>query len=160
MHRVTRARQSFWYSRESPFGVALLLRSEYLKGFSPMKSKKLSSRAAKSSGPDRGEVMNGAEILVSCLEREGTRIVFAYPGGASMPIHQALTKSKKIRVVLASARAGGCVCRRGLRAGYGKAGCLHGDIGPRCDESRHRHCRCLHGLGSAGGNYRAGQSEA
>ena len=41
--------------------------------------------------------MNGAEILVECLEREGVDVVFAYPGGCSMPIHQALTKTKKIR---------------------------------------------------------------
>lgn len=42
----------------------------------------------------------GADILVQCLEREGVDIVFAYPGGASMEIHQALTRSDKITNVL------------------------------------------------------------
>ena len=31
--------------------------------------------------------MTGAEVLVECLVREGVDVVFAYPGGASMPIH-------------------------------------------------------------------------
>ncbi len=53
-----------------------------------MKTKKTSTSAAKSSAPDRGPVMDGAAILVNCLEREGVDVIFAYPGGASMPIHQ------------------------------------------------------------------------
>ena len=34
------------------------------------------------------------------MEREGVDLVFAYPGGASMEIHQALTRSKTIRNIL------------------------------------------------------------
>ena len=95
-----------------------------------MKSKKLSSRLAKSSGPDRGEVMNGAEILVSCLEREGARIVFAYPGGASMPIHQALTRSKKIRVVLPRHEQGGAFAAEGYARATGRPGVCMATSGP------------------------------
>ena len=51
--------------------------------------------------------MNGAEILVECLEREGVDVVFAYPGACSMPIHQALTKTKKIRTILPRHEQGG-----------------------------------------------------
>ena len=36
--------------------------------------------------------MSGADILVESLIRQGVDTVFAYPGGASMPLHQALTK--------------------------------------------------------------------
>lgn len=39
------------------------------------------------------EPRKGADILVQALEREGVGRVFAYPGGASMEIHQALTRS-------------------------------------------------------------------
>ena len=39
----------------------------------------------------------GADILVQALEREGVDQVFAYPGGASMEIHQALTRSPTIQ---------------------------------------------------------------
>ena len=34
--------------------------------------------------------MSGADILVESLIRNGVEVVFAYPGGASMPIHQSL----------------------------------------------------------------------
>ena len=95
-----------------------------------MKSRKLSSRSAKTSGPDRGDVMNGAEILVSCLEREGVRIVFAYPGGASMPIHQALTKSKKLRVVLPRHEQGGAFAAEGYARATGHAGVCMATSGP------------------------------
>ena len=49
----------------------------------------------KSSGAIHGATqampMSGATVLVQCLVNHGVDTVFAYPGGASMPIHQALT---------------------------------------------------------------------
>ncbi|TMP98659.1 MAG: acetolactate synthase, partial [Verrucomicrobia bacterium] len=47
-----------------------------------------------------GPTMQGSDILVTALEREGVDTIFAYPGGASMELHQALTRSKKIRTIL------------------------------------------------------------
>jgi hypothetical protein len=46
-----------------------------------------------------GSAMAGSDLLVAALEREGVEVIFAYPGGASMEIHQALTKST-IRTIL------------------------------------------------------------
>ncbi|KAM0935943.1 putative acetolactate synthase [Dioscorea sansibarensis] len=43
------------------------------------------------------EPRKGADILVEALELAGVTDVFAYPGGASMEIHQALTRSPTIR---------------------------------------------------------------
>lgn len=94
-----------------------------------MKTRKTSSTAAKSS-PDRGQVMDGAEILVSCLEREGVEVVFAYPGGASMPIHQALTKSAKLRVILPRHEQGGVFAAEGYARATGKAGVCMATSGP------------------------------
>ncbi len=37
---------------------------------------------------------------MQALEREGVGRIFAYPGGASMEIHQALTRSPTIRNIL------------------------------------------------------------
>lgn len=74
--------------------------------------------------------MNGAEILVSCLEREGVEVVFAYPGGASMPIHQALTGSKKIRVVLPRHEQGGVFAAEAYGRATGKAGVCMATSGP------------------------------
>jgi acetolactate synthase-1/2/3 large subunit len=51
-----------------------------------------------------GPLMFGRDIFVEALEREGVEVIFAYPGGASMEIHQSLTKSK-IRTILPAPRA-------------------------------------------------------
>ena len=38
--------------------------------------------------------LTGADILVEALIHQGAKHVFAYPGGASMPLHQALRKCR------------------------------------------------------------------
>jgi acetolactate synthase-1/2/3 large subunit len=95
-----------------------------------MKTKKPSPRSAKKPANERGKVMNGAEILVECLEREGVEVIFAYPGGASMPIHQALTKSKKLRVILPRHEQGGVFAAEGYARTTGKAGVCMATSGP------------------------------
>jgi acetolactate synthase-1/2/3 large subunit len=94
-----------------------------------MKTKKSTTKKSDSK-PDRGPVMNGAEILVACLEREGVDVIFAYPGGCSMPIHQALTKTKKIRTVLPRHEQGGVFAAEGYARVSGKAGVCMATSGP------------------------------
>ncbi|PIN15094.1 Thiamine pyrophosphate-requiring enzyme [Handroanthus impetiginosus] len=53
------------------------------------------------------------DVLVEALEREGVTDVFAYPGGASMEIHQALTRSNIIRNVLPRHEQGGVFAAEG-----------------------------------------------
>src|SRR5947209_2384819 len=50
-------------------------------------------KSASARRPEVGPAMKGSEIVIACLEREGVDTIFAYPGGASMEFHQALTKS-------------------------------------------------------------------
>src|SRR3982075_3895161 len=78
----------------------------------------------------RGEPMNGAEILVAALEREGVEVIFAYPGGASMPIHQALTRSTKIRTILPRHEQGGVFAAGGYGRATGRAGVCMATSGP------------------------------
>src|ERR1700704_3635854 len=87
-------------------------------------SKKANSR------PERGPIMSGSEILVACLEREGVDTIFAYPGGASMEIHQALTRSKKIRTVLPRHEQGGAFAAEGYARATGRAGVCMATSGP------------------------------
>jgi acetolactate synthase I/II/III large subunit len=47
-----------------------------------------------------GEARKATDILVEALERKGVEHVFVYLGGVSMEIHQALTRSRRIRNVL------------------------------------------------------------
>jgi acetolactate synthase-1/2/3 large subunit len=77
-----------------------------------------------------GPAMSGSEILVACLEREGVDTIFAYPGGASMEVHQALTRSKKIRVVLPRHEQGGAFAAEGYARATGKAGVCMATSGP------------------------------
>ena len=74
--------------------------------------------------------MNGAEILVRCLERESVDTIFAYPGGASMPIHQALTRSTKIRTILPRHEQGGVFAAEGYARATGRAGVVMATSGP------------------------------
>src|SRR5437588_12008404 len=77
-----------------------------------------------------GPSMSGSEILVACLEREGVDTIFAYPGGASMEIHQALTRSKKIRTVLPRHEQGGAFAAEGYARATGRAGVCMATSGP------------------------------
>jgi acetolactate synthase I/II/III large subunit len=86
----------------------------------------------KKNAPKRAEIgpsMTGSEILVTCLEREGVDTIFAYPGGASMEIHQALTRSK-IRTVLPRHEQGGAFAAEGYGRATGRAGVCMATSGP------------------------------
>jgi acetolactate synthase-1/2/3 large subunit len=74
--------------------------------------------------------MQGSDILVACLEREGVDTIFAYPGGASMELHQALTRSKKIRTVLPRHEQGGAFAAEGYARACGRAGVCMATSGP------------------------------
>ena len=68
--------------------------------------------------PDPKATMSGADILVHSLVRHGVEVVFAYPGGASMPIHQSLTRIQdKIRTILPRHEQGGITVRAGAWRG-------------------------------------------
>jgi len=86
----------------------------------------------KASGAKKAEIgptMSGSEILVASLEREGVDTIFAYPGGASMEIHQALTRSK-IRTVLPRHEQGGAFSAGGYARATGRAGVCMATSGP------------------------------
>ena len=80
--------------------------------------------------PEVGPAMLGSEILVACLEREGVDTIFAYPGGASMEFHQALTKSKKIRTILPRHEQGGVFAAEGYARATGRPGVCMATSGP------------------------------
>src|SRR5262245_18573595 len=75
--------------------------------------------------------MNGAEILVQCLINHGVDILFAYPGGASMPLHQALTAVEgKLRTILPRHEQGGGFAAAGYARSTGKVGVCMSTSGP------------------------------
>jgi acetolactate synthase-1/2/3 large subunit len=77
------------------------------------------------------DLVNGAEILVQSLVNHGVDVIFAYPGGASMPLHQALTKFRdRIRTVLPRHEQGGGFAAQGYARTTGKPGVCMATSGP------------------------------
>ena len=75
------------------------------------------------------EAQFGRDIFVKALERAGVEVIFAYPGGASMELHQSLTKSH-IRTILPRHEQGGSFAAEGYARVTGKAGVCMGTSGP------------------------------
>src|SRR5207253_10633393 len=74
---------------------------------------------------------SGADILVECLIRQGVEVVFAYPGGASMPIHQALTRvAARLRTILPRHEQGGGFMAEGYARSTGRVGVCFATSGP------------------------------
>ncbi len=73
----------------------------------------------------------GSDILVEALVRQGVEVVFAYPGGASMPIHQSLTRFRdRIRTILPRHEQGGGFAAQGYARSTGKVGVCMATSGP------------------------------
>ena len=72
---------------------------------------------------------SGADILIECLRRAGVQQVFAYPGGTSLLIHQALVGSG-IRVVLPRHEQGGAFEAAGFARRTGTPGVCIATSGP------------------------------
>lgn len=72
----------------------------------------------------------GCDVLVAALEKAGVTTIFAYPGGASMEIHHALTRSKQIRTILPRHEQGGGFAAEGYARSTGKPGVCMATSGP------------------------------
>ena len=73
--------------------------------------------------------MKGAQIAIKCLERANIKTIFAYPGGASMELHQALQDSR-IRVILPRHEQGGAFAAAGFARVTGETGVCMATSGP------------------------------
>src|SRR5215204_5223808 len=75
--------------------------------------------------------LSGADILVRCLLNHGVEVVFAYPGGASMPLHQSLTRvGDRLRTILPRHEQGGGFAAEGYARSTGKVGVCLSTSGP------------------------------
>jgi acetolactate synthase I/II/III large subunit len=73
--------------------------------------------------------MKGAQFLVKALEREGVEIIFGYPGGAIMPVYDALIDSK-IRHILVRHEQAAALAADGYARASGKVGVCMATSGP------------------------------
>ncbi len=74
--------------------------------------------------------LNGAQILVKCLQSEGVEYIFGYPGGAVLHIYDALDACKEINHVLVRHEQGAVHAADGYARVSGKCGVALVTSGP------------------------------
>ncbi len=73
---------------------------------------------------------SGADILVQALTDLGVEVVFGYPGGAVLPIYDAIFKQGKIRHILVRQEGGAAHAAEGYARSTGKPGVVLVTSGP------------------------------
>ena len=76
------------------------------------------------------QMMPGAEVLLKALEDEGVEVVFGYPGGAVLPIYDALFKNNKIKHILVRHEQAAVHAAEGYARSTGKTGVVLVTSGP------------------------------
>ena len=74
--------------------------------------------------------INGAEALIKCLENHDVEYVFGYPGGAAIPIFDAIYDSKKLKLILVRHEQGAAHMADGYARATGKPGVVLVTSGP------------------------------
>ena len=85
----------------------------------------------KTQSDKKTQMTSGADIVIQSLVNHGVDTVFAYPGGCSIPLHQALTRFRdKIRVILPRHEQGCGFGAQGYARSTGKIGVCMATSGP------------------------------
>jgi acetolactate synthase I/II/III large subunit len=74
--------------------------------------------------------LTGAAILIHLLERQGVRIIAGIPGGALLPLYEALARSVHLRHILARHEQAAGFIAQGIARITGKAGVCFATSGP------------------------------
>ena len=73
---------------------------------------------------------SGAEVLLRALKDQGVEVIFGYPGGAVLPIYDALFKQNAIRHILVRQEGGAVHAAEGYARSTGKVGVVLVTSGP------------------------------
>ena len=74
--------------------------------------------------------MSGAEMVLAALADNGVETVFGYPGGAVLPIYDAMFQQNQIRHVLVRQEGGAVHAAEGYARSTGRVGCVLVTSGP------------------------------
>src|SRR6201990_3018436 len=74
--------------------------------------------------------MTGAEMVIQALADQGAEHIFGYPGGAVLPIYDALFHQEKVRHILVRHEQGAVHAGEGYARSTGKVGCVLVTSGP------------------------------
>ena len=100
--------------------------------------------------------MTGAELLIKLLAERGVDSIFGYPGGAIMPIYDALYQSPVKHYLCRHEQGGAFSALSAMPAPAGKSWRVHGDLRPRRDQFNHLALAdALAGLGANCGDHRS-----
>lgn len=79
--------------------------------------------------------INGSEMIVRCLSELGVEVIFGYPGGAVLPIYDAIFKQNKIRHILVRHEQGALHAAEGYARSTGRVGVVLVTSGPGATNS-------------------------
>src|SRR4030081_3124433 len=74
--------------------------------------------------------MTGAQMVIEALVDQGVEHLFGYPGGAVLPIYDALFQQQKLRHILVRHEQGAVHAAEGYARSTGKVGCVLVTSGP------------------------------
>ena len=74
--------------------------------------------------------MTGAEMVIQALLDQGVEHIFGYPGGAVLPIYDAMFQQDKLRHILVRHEQGAVHAAEGYARSTGKVGCVLVTSGP------------------------------
>ncbi len=74
--------------------------------------------------------LTGAQIIIQLLERQGITTIAGIPGGANLPLYDALSQSRTIHHVLARHEQGAGFIAQGLARASGKPAVCFATSGP------------------------------
>jgi acetolactate synthase-1/2/3 large subunit len=74
--------------------------------------------------------MTGAEMVIEALVDHGVQHIFGYPGGAVLPIYDAMFKQDKLKHILVRHEQGAVHAAEGYARSTGKVGCVLVTSGP------------------------------
>ncbi|MEM9879783.1 MAG: acetolactate synthase 3 large subunit [Pseudomonadota bacterium] len=86
--------------------------------------------SARRAASTHTEIMSGAEVIVRALQDMGVDTIFGYPGGAVLPIYDALFKQEGINHILVRHEQGAAHAAEGYARSTGKPGVVLVTSGP------------------------------
>jgi acetolactate synthase-1/2/3 large subunit len=79
---------------------------------------------------DAAGELNGSEVVLRALVDQGVEVIFGYPGGAVLPLYDAIFKQNAIRHILVRHEAGALHAAEGYARSTGKVGVVLVTSGP------------------------------
>ncbi len=76
------------------------------------------------------ETMSGAEMVIKAMQDQGVEHIFGYPGGAVLPIYDAMFHQDKVKHILVRHEQGAVHAAEGYARSSGKVGCVLVTSGP------------------------------